>query len=199
MVADEADGAWYQIFMPDGAGIKNERGLVLSVEGDKDINGANVVVWKKSSSTTLSQSWIIQYVETEWITNGIIPDKPFQIISKLGAGRALTRAGEKVVIQDANKSNADQIFVFDSNTGSIQPKRNNKIALDIGEDGRNRYVRFGWTKDIWHQHFQLEGDYVVNERGLVFDVAGGKDQNNNSVLAWKKHNGTNQKWKINYV
>lgn len=142
---------------------------------------------------------MIQYVEVEWITNGIVPDKPFTIISKLKSGRALTRVGDKAVIRDYSQANNDQIFVFDSKTGSIQPRRDNKIAVDIGEDGRNRYVRFSGTKDIWHQHFQLKGDYLVNERGLVFDVAGGKDQNNQNVLVWKKHNGLNQKWKINYV
>lgn len=84
---------------------------------------------------------MIQYVEVEWITSGIIPDKPFKINTKLASGRALTRAGDKVVIMDDAKNNADQIFVFDSKTGSIQPRRDNKIALDIGEDGRNRYVK----------------------------------------------------------
>lgn len=39
MESHETDGGWYQIFNIDGASIKNERGLVLSVEGDKDLNG----------------------------------------------------------------------------------------------------------------------------------------------------------------
>lgn len=47
IVSHDSDGAWYQIFNIDGTSIKNERGLVLSVEGgDKsDINGQNVVAW----------------------------------------------------------------------------------------------------------------------------------------------------------
>jgi len=36
------------------------------------------------------------------------------------SGRALTRSGDNVVIRDVSKnSNNDQIFVFDSETGTI--------------------------------------------------------------------------------
>lgn len=98
VVSEDTDGGWYQLFTVDGSQIMNMRGLVLSVEGDKDLNGQNVIAWKKNKSTTLSQSWTITYVDSEWISNGIIPDKPFTVISKLKSGRALTRAGDKLVI-----------------------------------------------------------------------------------------------------
>lgn len=55
------------------------------------------------------------------------------------------------------------------------------------------------TQDIWDQHFNLDGDRIVNERGLVLDVSGGRDRNGQNVLVWKKHNGLNQKWKVDYV
>lgn len=55
------------------------------------------------------------------------------------------------------------------------------------------------TQNIWDQHFNLDGDRIVNERGLVFDVSGGRDRNGQNVLVWKKHNGLNQKWKVDYV
>jgi hypothetical protein len=45
----------------------------------------------------------------------------------------------------------------------------------------------------------LKGENLINERGLVLDVAGGKDTNNQNVLVWKKHKGQGQKWKIDYV
>jgi len=115
------------------------------------------------------------------------------------SGRALTRAGDKAVISDYNKGSNNQIFVFDSNTGSIQPRRDNKVSMDIGEDGRNRYVKFSQTKDMWHQHFHQEGDYIVNERGLVFDVEEGKDANGTNVHVWKKTGQLHQQWKIQYV
>jgi len=55
------------------------------------------------------------------------------------------------------------------------------------------------TEDIWDQHFNLDGDRIVNERGLVLDVSGGRDRNGQDVLVWKRHNGANQKWKVDYV
>lgn len=70
------------------------------------------------------------------------------------SGRALTRSGDNVVIRDVKNSYAkDQIFVLDSESGSIQPQRNTNISLDIGDEGRGRYAHFVKEKDIWHQHF----------------------------------------------
>jgi hypothetical protein len=116
------------------------------------------------------------------------------------SARALTISGDNVVIRDVSGgSQKDQIFVFDSETGTIQPQRDTKISMDIGDEGRGRYAHFVKEKDIWHQHFMLKGENLINERGLVLDVAGGQDRNNQNVLVWKKHKGLNQKWKIDYV
>jgi len=95
------------------------------------------------------------------------------------SGRALTRSGDNVVIRDVSASyNNEQIFVFDSDTGSIQPRRDTNVSLDIGDEGRGRYSHFVKEKDVWHQHFHLKGENVINERGLVLEVAGGQDRNN---------------------
>jgi len=150
-------------------------------------------------SNSLAVQWTIEYIDIDTIQNGLIPDKAFRIISKMKGGRALTRNGSNVVISDLNKNNNDQIFLFDSQTGSIQPKQDHGLALDIGHSGRGRFTEWSKERDIWQQHFQIKGEYVVNERSLVLDVAGGRDKNNQNVLAWKKHNGLNQKWRIDYV
>lgn len=197
LIGHKTNGAWYQEFHIDGNSLKNERGLVVDVQGAKDADGSNVIVWKYHGK--LNQQWKIEYVDADIIQNGIIPDKPFRIISLMKTGRALTRSRNNVIISDRNNNNNDQVFVFDSETGSIQPKRDHSVSLDIGEQGRNRYVQFDKERDIWYQHFQIKGEFLVNERGLVLDVAGGKDLNNQNVLVWKKHGGANQKWKIDYV
>jgi hypothetical protein len=116
------------------------------------------------------------------------------------SGRALTRSGDNVVIRDVSKgATNDQVFIFDSESGTIQPQRDQRISLDIGDQGRGRYSHFVKEKDVWHQHFRLKGENLINERGLVLDVAGGQDRNNQSVLVWKRHGGLGQKWKIDYV
>jgi hypothetical protein len=193
----KTDGAWYQRWTWEGNMMKNERGLVMDVSGAKDVDGQNVIVWKAHGKQ--NQQWLVEYVDADTIQNGMIPDKPFRIISLMKSGRAITRSKDQVVIQDMNANNKDQVFVFDSQTGSIQPKRDHNVAMEIGEEGRNRYARFAKEKDIWYQHFQIKGEYIMNERGLVLDVAGGRDLNNQNVLTWKKHKGLNQKWKIDYV
>jgi hypothetical protein len=197
LIGHKTDGAWYQEFHIDGNQLKNERGLVIDVAGSRDQDGANVIVWKRHGK--LNQQWKVEYVDADVIQNGIIPDKPFRIISKMRAGRAITRSRSNVIIRDVKQTDNDQVFVLDSSTGSIQPKRDPSVSLDIGEEGRNRYAQFAKEKDIWYQHFQLKGENIVNERGLVLDVSGGKDRNGQSVLVWKRHNGANQRWKIDYV
>lgn len=154
LIAHKTDGAWYQHFILDGKFIKNERGLVLDVSGSKDRDGQNVIVWKKNGENSLNQHWQVSYVDADTVQNGIIPDKPFRILTKMRSGRALTRSGDNVVIRDVSKSyNNDQVFVYDSETGSIQPQRNTNISLDIGDEGRGRYSHFVKEKDVWHQHF----------------------------------------------
>lgn len=45
----------------------------------------------------------------------------------------------------------------------------------------------------------LKGTYIQNQRGLVLDVSGGRDRNGQNILVWTKHNGRNQKWRIEYL
>jgi len=152
LVAHKTDGAWYQHFILDGKFVKNERGLVLDVSGSKDRDGQNVIVWRKAGENSLNQHWQVSYVDPDTIQNGIIPDKPFRILTKMKSGRAVTRAGDNVVIRDVRTNDSNQIFIFDSETGTIQPK-NSSAALDIGDEGRGRYSHFVKEKDVWHQHF----------------------------------------------
>jgi len=142
LIAHKTDGGWYQHFMLDGKFVKNERGLVLDVSGSVDRDGQNVIVWKKAGENSLNQRWQVSYVDADTVQNGIIPDKPFRILTKMNSGRALTRAGDNVVIRDVQTNNYDQIFVFDSETGSIQPQRDTNVSLDIGDEGRGRYSHF---------------------------------------------------------
>lgn len=177
--------------------IVNARGLHIDVHQSRDVDGANVIVWKKQGQ--LNQQWKIEYINIDSINNGIIPDKPFKIISKMRGARAITRSKNNLIIRDNKKNDADQLFVFDSQTGSIQPKRDHNVSIEIADAGRNRYAQLNKERDIWFQHFQLRGEYIVNERSLVFDVAGGQDKNGQSVFVWKRHSGLNQKWRIDYV
>jgi hypothetical protein len=47
--------------------------------------------------------------------------------------------------------------------------------------------------------WRFKDNYMINEKGRVFDVQGGHDSENRNVFNWKKHNGINQQWDIVYV
>jgi hypothetical protein len=42
--------------------------------------------------------------------------------------------------------------------------------------------------------FRYEGQFIVNEQGKVFDVEGGKDNENQNIIIWGKHGKVNQQW-----
>jgi hypothetical protein len=39
--------------------------------------------------------------------------------------------------------------------------------------------------------FRYESPYLINEKGKVMDVSGGKDGENKNIIVWKKHGGMN--------
>jgi hypothetical protein len=46
--------------------------------------------------------------------------------------------------------------------------------------------------------FRYKNSNVVNEKGKVMDVSGGRDAENQNIIVWKRHNGLNQQWDIIY-
>jgi len=47
--------------------------------------------------------------------------------------------------------------------------------------------------------FRYKDGNIVNEKGKVLDVHSGRDEDNQQVIVWNKHNGLNQQWDILYV
>jgi hypothetical protein len=47
--------------------------------------------------------------------------------------------------------------------------------------------------------FRYSSPFLVNERGKVADVQGGRDAENANVLMYRKHGGLNQQWNLIYV
>jgi hypothetical protein len=89
----------------------------MDVTRSSDRDGSNVIAWRKHGGK--NQQWKIEYINPDSIKGGLIPDKPFKIISKLRSGRAVTREGSNIRIRDKNGNNQNQLFVFDSRSGSI--------------------------------------------------------------------------------
>ena len=47
--------------------------------------------------------------------------------------------------------------------------------------------------------FRLEGAFIVNEKGKVFDVSGGVDAENRNIIVYNKHGKINQQWDVIYA
>ena len=45
----------------------------------------------------------------------------------------------------------------------------------------------------------MEGAYFTNDKGKVMDVSGGKDNENQNIIMYKKHGGINQQWDLVYL
>jgi hypothetical protein len=44
----------------------------------------------------------------------------------------------------------------------------------------------------------LKGENLINPAGMAMDIRSGKDNQNQDVVPWTRHNGKNQQWKIEY-
>jgi hypothetical protein len=47
--------------------------------------------------------------------------------------------------------------------------------------------------------FQWDAPYLVNEKGKVMDVSGGKDGEGKNIIMWNKHGKLNQQWDLIYA
>lgn len=141
LIAKKSNGKWDQQFRFRGDRVENIRGVVLTVEGNVDKDGQNVIVWKKSNG--LSSRWNFVYADQNG-QDGLIPGKPFRLVSQMKSGRVLTQAGNNVVIRTRNDKEA-QIFILDEKSKTIEPYKNRSVSLDIADWGHNRYTKFEKT------------------------------------------------------
>jgi len=109
--------------------------------------------------------------------------------------RCLTLSGSNFVIQSRNNS-PEQLFKYDPATKTIKMFSNQLHSLALSHSGKSRNLIAHKTDGAWYQHFELDGKFVKNERGLVLDVSGSKDRDGQNVIVWKKNgeNSLNQHW-----
>jgi len=112
--------------------------------------------------------------------------------------RLLTLQGKNFVVQQRNNS-PEQLFKYDPVSSTVKLYANQQDSLAIAHSGRSRDLVGHKTNGAWFQDFSLDGNFVVNKRGLVVDVSGAKDKDGANVIVWKKHGKLNQQWKIEYV
>lgn len=139
------NSGWFQIFKYSGQNIVNVKdGRVLDVQGGKDKEGQDVFVWKKHNG--LNQRWKILYLDEkqEEPTKGLDEDsglyrnRPFYIVSRLPAKRAITVHSNRLVIRKMKRDDQSQLFFFDHLTRTIKSQQFKAKSIDIQSSGRGR-------------------------------------------------------------
>ena len=51
----------------------------------------------------------------------------------------------------------------------------------------------------WWSLFRMQGQFLVNERGKVLDIHGGRDEEQRQLIFYGKHGKLNQQWDIIYA
>jgi len=133
--------------------VRDER--VLDVAGGRDAEGQNVLVWKRHNG--LNQRWNILYLDEkkEEPTKGLDDDsglyrnRPFYIVSRLPAKRAITVTGHNLVIRKMKRDDTSQLFYFDHLTRTIKSQQFKGKSIDIQSSGRGNNLQIWKTNARW--------------------------------------------------
>ncbi|XP_069686262.1 uncharacterized protein [Periplaneta americana] len=99
--------------------------------------------------------------------------------------------GTKVIIQEFHGRKIQQ---WKYNKSMIISKFNDHV-LEVGNSEEK--ARLSEPNESAQQKWQFDDDFSIrNEAGMVLDVAGGSKEAGASIIAFKKHGGTNQKFRI---
>jgi len=105
--------------------------------------------------------------------------------------------GNALVVKRKNGSKT-QNWIFNDDKRTFESLEFPEMSFGIHADGKNRNIQLYKTTSDWFQTFRYINENIVNQRGLVLEVQGNNCQEGQPVVAWKKHNGKNQRWIIKY-
>jgi hypothetical protein len=152
------NSGWFQIFRLDGMFIEclhNKK--VFDVQGGKDTEGQNVLVWNKHGKA--NQRWRIVYVDSKQDQTkglnkefGFFSDRPFYIVSRLPMRRAMAyQGGNNLYIKNMVEDNKDFKWIFDGKSKTIKTMHlaNTPNSLAILSNGGNSRVSTEKTNARW--------------------------------------------------
>jgi len=121
----------------------------------------------------------------------------FSIYTRMGCGKTIDIVGNSLVVKRKNGAKT-QNWIFNDDTRTIASLEFPEMSFGIHKSGKNRSLDLYKTTSDWFQTFRYINENIVNQRGLVLEVQGNKCQEGQPVIAWKKHNGKNQRWIVRY-
>lgn len=181
--------------------------MVLDVHSSKDKEGRQVIMWVKHGET--NQKWDVQYVDDmpaeEPVKGelnqefGFYVQRPFHVVSQMPGRRYLDVDGGRNIVIRRESGKDTQTWYFDQKSKTIKNQKHNE-SFDIQNAGKSNNLQIWRTNGNWFQQFRLVGQNIVNVRnGKVLDVASNRDADGQNILAWARHDGLNQRWKIVYT
>jgi len=177
------------MFRIKGEYLVNERGMVVEVQGNKDIENANVAVGPQRN--TKNQQWTIAYAD-ELVLHyapgelnpqfGLIVGKEFSIVTSMGSGRYLDIVDNNVVLKRRNGFDS-QKWYFHDESKTIKSVAQKSKSWSIQNSGKDKNLEVFKTNGDWFQQFRyINNMFVVrtkpNDRTsgtLVLGVEGNKD------------------------
>jgi len=178
---------------------------VLDVQGGRDQEGNNVQVWNRNRSK--AQQWKLIYVDkAEKPKNkgfdkdlGLERNRPFYIVSKLTMERVVECWGANNIILSDFTGSLGQQFFFDPVSKTIKSQQWKDRSMTIQGAGRSANLHMTTTNSRWFQMFRYKNNNIVNEKGKVMDVVGGRDTQHNNIQVYQKNNGMGQQFEIVYA
>jgi len=128
---------------------------------------------------------------------GIKTGVPFSIYTKMSCNRVIDIVGNTLVLKRKNGFKS-QKWIFNDDDRTIQSVEFQDQSMGLHATGKNRAIEMQKTSNKWFQSFKFINGNIVNARGLVLNVEGNKCTEGSNVIAWKKHNGKNQRWVLKY-
>jgi hypothetical protein len=191
--------------------LRNEKGKVMDIQGGKDNQNTNIIVWNKHGG--LNQQWDLLYAD-EWKGDpkkgelnkeyGMYVERDFYISTSMNSHRYLDLINNRnFVIKTPNGRNT-QKWYFHQESLTIRTRLNNQ-SWDIKSAGKTNNMQVWSTNSGWFQVFKFvstdykTGMFMNTRNNKVLDVSGGKDAEGQSVIVWGKHGKVNQQWNIIYV
>jgi len=134
-------------------------------------------------------------------TFGFHINRPFYIVSRLPMHRVAEAGGNNNITlkRFAKGRNAQQWF-YDNVSKTIKNQNWKNYCMEIPSNGRANDLKItGSITSRWWQMFKYDNGWIVNEKGKVLDVHGGRDEENRNIIVWGRHKGINQQWDIVYA
>jgi hypothetical protein len=88
---------------------------------------------------------------------------------------------------------------LDAETKTLKNVADKTKSWDIEEKGKSRNVRLDTTNARWFQLFKFTGGRIVNERGSVVAIEGGKAVEGANIITWTSGSDGSQQWELVYA